>query len=63
MPGENGVIFSAPTLMIHFVEAHAYLPPAPFLEAVMRPVPETWDAHAICEARRQRQVRESGVPS
>ncbi|MEO8845611.1 MAG: hypothetical protein ABI591_04240 [Kofleriaceae bacterium] len=32
----NGQAYTAPTLVVHYVEAHGYLPPAPFIEGVMR---------------------------
>lgn len=32
--GVPGRTFAAPVLIIHYIEAHAYLPPAAFLEAV-----------------------------
>jgi hypothetical protein len=33
VPGE-GIVFAAPVLIIHYVEAHNYLPPAQFLKAI-----------------------------
>jgi hypothetical protein len=30
----DGVIFAAPILIVHYIEAHNYLPPAQFLKAV-----------------------------
>lgn len=44
IPGENGVIYAAPSLVIHYVEAHSYLPPQVFLDAVMRSIPGDWNA-------------------
>ncbi|HEX7703934.1 MAG TPA: hypothetical protein VF403_24500, partial [Kofleriaceae bacterium] len=32
----NGQTYTAPTLVVHYVEAHGYLPPPPFIEAVTR---------------------------
>lgn len=36
--GENAV-FAAPTLIVHYIDAHRYLPPSVFLEALDRPLP------------------------
>jgi len=36
--GQNGKWYAAPTLVIHYVEAHEYLPPAKFIDAVLNPV-------------------------
>lgn len=30
----EGVVFAAPVLIVHYIEAHGYLPPAEFLRAV-----------------------------
>ena len=30
----DGVVFAAPVLIVHYIEAHSYLPPAQFLKAV-----------------------------
>lgn len=32
----NGQAYTAPTLVVHYVEAHGYLPPPPFIEGVMQ---------------------------
>jgi len=32
---KNGIILSAPTLVLHYVDRHRYLPPAEFIEAVL----------------------------
>jgi hypothetical protein len=32
----NGQAYTAPTLVVHYVEAHGYLPPPAFIDAVMR---------------------------
>lgn len=34
VPGEPGVMFAAPSLIGHYVTAHAYLPPRPFIDAL-----------------------------
>jgi hypothetical protein len=31
---DGGVTFAAPVLIVHYIEAHGYLPPAEFLKAV-----------------------------
>jgi hypothetical protein len=33
----DGITFVAPTLVLHYVEAHGYLPPKGFIEAVTQP--------------------------
>ena len=33
--GLNRVVFAAPTLVIHYITAHQYLPPEPFLVALL----------------------------
>ncbi|WP_441350949.1 DUF7919 family protein [Streptomyces sp. or3] len=33
----NGVAYAAPELVAHYVEAHGYLPPTEFMEAVLSP--------------------------
>ena len=36
------VLFAAPKMIFHYVDVHAYQPPAPFIEAVLKsPVPGT----------------------
>lgn len=40
VPGE-GVIYVAPSMIAHYIDAHAYEPPAVFWEAVMK-CPEMW---------------------
>jgi hypothetical protein len=34
----DGCWYTAPTLVAHYVDAHEYLPPAPFIDAVLRHV-------------------------
>lgn len=34
VPGPNGVIFVAPTLVLHYILSHSYLPPTEFLDAL-----------------------------
>ena len=31
---DEGIVFAAPVLIVHYIEAHGYLPPAHFLKAV-----------------------------
>jgi hypothetical protein len=33
--GQNGVVYAAPTLIIHYIDAHNYQPPGVFVEAVL----------------------------
>ena len=40
VPGE-GVIYVAPSMIAHYIDAHAYEPPRVFWEAVMK-CPEMW---------------------
>jgi hypothetical protein len=30
----EGIVFAAPVLIVHYIEAHGYLPPAQFLKAI-----------------------------
>jgi hypothetical protein len=50
IPSTNGSIFAAPDLILHYVEAHSYLPPPSFIDAVLRPVPADWNATAVSES-------------
>ena len=34
--GEGGVVYVAPTLVLHYIKAHGYLPPKAFINAVLR---------------------------
>ncbi|MEY2395403.1 MAG: hypothetical protein QOF94_1748 [Acidobacteriaceae bacterium] len=34
VPGQNGIVYAAPTLICHYVQRHGYCPPAEFLEAL-----------------------------
>lgn len=34
--GENGTVYAAPSLVVHYVEAHGYQPPQEFVDAVLR---------------------------
>jgi hypothetical protein len=36
VPGEDGVVYAAPTLICHYIERHGYLPPEEFLQAVAK---------------------------
>lgn len=36
IPGENGVIYAAPDLILHYVMEHGYCPPFQFISAVER---------------------------
>jgi hypothetical protein len=41
----KGITYSAPTMVAHYVEAHQYLPPASFIEAVMISASKTFVIH------------------
>lgn len=48
VPGHDGVIYAAPTLIIHYVAEHHYRPPADFVAAVMAfDLGAEWDGNAI----------------
>ena len=49
IPSSSGAIFAAPNLILHYVEAHQYLPPTSFIEAVLQPIPREWNAVAVAE--------------
>jgi len=34
VPGKDGIVYAAPTLLCHSIEAHGYCPPKEFIEAV-----------------------------
>ena len=34
LKGKNGIIYVAPTLIIHYIEVHNYLPPSEFINAI-----------------------------
>jgi hypothetical protein len=37
---KNGILYAAPKMIIHYIEAHKYLPPQEFIDAVMNgPIP------------------------
>ena len=36
--GQDGKIYASPMMILHYVEAHGYLPPKDFVEAVMQTV-------------------------
>jgi hypothetical protein len=35
VPGSDGVIYAAPTLIVHYIGAHGYRPPDAFVQAVL----------------------------
>lgn len=41
VPGRHGEVFAAPTLLPHYVTVHGYLPPEPFVRAVLE-YPRGW---------------------
>jgi hypothetical protein len=34
--GNNGRVYASPMMLVHYVEAHGYLPPQEFIDAVMQ---------------------------
>lgn len=46
LPGD-GVIFAAPDLLLHYVERHDYLPPGPFIDAVLSFRPGAWNVERV----------------
>ncbi|NJQ16050.1 DUF7919 family protein [Streptomyces bohaiensis] len=36
IPGGSGITYVAPTLIVHYVEAHEYLPPDAFIDSTLR---------------------------
>jgi hypothetical protein len=52
---DGAVLFVAPQMIVHYVEAHRYVPPVEFVRAVLRaPVPDTAEYLAAVAAFRQR---------
>lgn len=50
VPGADGEVWAAPDLIVHYVAAHGYRPPAGFVAAVSRfRGIEAWDAGAFAE--------------
>lgn len=43
--GSNSVVYTAPTLVVHYVERHRYLPPKPFVAAVLQRAPCIYIVH------------------
>jgi predicted enzyme related to lactoylglutathione lyase len=51
IPGSSGVIYAAPTLIIHYIEDHGYRPPDEFIEAVKGfDLDSNWDGNATVQA-------------
>ena len=49
------LLFVAPEMIVHYIEAHGYRPPAEFIEAVLRsPLPNTREYDLIAKPFRQR---------
>ncbi len=61
VPG-NGVLYVAPELITHYINSHRYLPPAEFIEAIMRcPDMRSMDyKKAILENGGRALVRQAG---
>lgn len=50
VPGENGIVYAAPTLVTHYITEHEYQPPAEFLAAVTTFDPASaWNASDLYE--------------
>ena len=52
----GGQIYAAPDLIVHYVEAHAYRPPEPFLEALAAPVGQDWRPEDVADALIRRSL-------
>ncbi|HLU11797.1 MAG TPA: VOC family protein [Oceanobacillus sp.] len=51
VPAPNGVIYAAPTLIIHYIEDHGYRPPDEFIEAVKAfDLNSDWDGNAVVQS-------------
>jgi hypothetical protein len=44
-------VYAAPNLIVHYIEAHEYLPPAPFLASLAALDPATWNGPEEAERR------------
>lgn len=51
VPGVD-TVYAAPSLIVHYVEAHEYLPPTGFIDAVMGRRWEGWGADREAKSRR-----------
>jgi hypothetical protein len=52
VPGENDIVYAAPSLVLHYVTQHQYQPPIEFLSALDRfDIDSGWDAKAECDRR------------
>lgn len=49
IPNGQGGVYAAPSLIIHYVEAHHYLPPSEFIEAAFKPIPSGWEPNRLME--------------
>jgi hypothetical protein len=47
--GDTSRVFAAPDLIVHYIEAHAYLPPEAFLEALASVDPAQWNGELEAE--------------
>src|SRR5690606_7727103 len=51
VPAPDGVIYAAPTLIIHYIEDHGYRPPDEFIEAVKAfDLNSDWDGNAVVQS-------------
>ena len=47
---DGGIMYEAPTLILHYIEAHGYLPPEAFMQAVRKVDPRSAEYLAACDA-------------
>jgi hypothetical protein len=51
---DSDLMYEAPTLIVHYIEEHGYLPPDRFLDALRRADPGSPEYHAACDALARR---------
>ena len=51
---DGDIMYEAPTLIVHYIEDHGYLPPAAFLQAASKVDPRSPEYHAACDALARR---------
>lgn len=50
VPGQDGIVYAAPTLITHYITNHDYQPPAEFVAAVIAfDLVSDWDGNALYE--------------
>jgi predicted enzyme related to lactoylglutathione lyase len=66
VPAPNGMIYAAPTLIVHYIEDHGYRPPDEFIEAVKAfDLNSDWDGNTVVEAlvEKYRAAGKPDIPS